>query len=121
MFNKFINVGKYYFDIKYTLANIFVNYTYLLNIIPNIDLNYNYIELEYTNVFSDYIIPYVDQSGGTFTFEDVSGSLINNLEVNNQYGIFNLLNIVDVNLYTIKVVYSYNNTSNFALFKLFKS
>ena len=118
IFDKFINVGKYYFDIKYTLANIFVNYTYLLNIIPNIDLNYNYIELEYTNVFSDYIISYVDQSGGTFTFEDVSGSLINNLEVNNQYGIFNLSNTVDVNLYTIKVIYSYNNTSNFTLFTL---
>ena len=44
-----------HFDIKYTLADVFVKYTYLLNIIPNIDLNYNYIELEYTNVFSDYV------------------------------------------------------------------
>ena len=118
MFDKFINVGKYYFDIKYTLADVFVKYTYLLNVIPNIDLNYNYIELDYTNVFSEYVIPYVDQSGGTFTFEDLSGSLISNLDINYQYGIFNLSKTVDVNLYTIKIIYSYNNTSNFALFTL---
>ncbi len=118
MFDKFINVGKYYFDIKYTLADVFVKYTYLLNVIPNIDLNYNYIELDYTNVFSEYVIPYVDQSGGTFTFEDLSGSLISNLDVNYQYGIFNLSNTIDVNLYTMKIIYTYNNTSNFALFTL---
>jgi hypothetical protein len=114
IFDRFINVGQYNLNIKYSLNDVFTRITYILIIKPNFDLTYNYKELLYPNYFelSDTVYSYVDQSGGTFSYIDISGDIIKNNLLELVDGTIYLGQTINVDIYEFMIIYTYNGISN---------
>ena len=116
-FTNYIIVGSYKFNILYTLNNLSALTNYNLNVIPNLVYPQTLNTLLYTQpYYSDS--PYYDQSGGIFTFTDISGFLITNniiiYDISN--GTFNFNKNPDVGLYNFIITYTLNASINFVNF-----
>jgi hypothetical protein len=118
-FKNLIFVNTYLFNITYTLNNLSNSTKYYLYIIPNINYTNLFTTVYYGNVFNSEQ-PYYDQSGGVFTIYDLSSDLVSfyNTTINN-FGVFSMVNDVDVGLYFIGVTYTLNNLSNNTYYEIF--
>ena len=118
-FKNLINVNAYSFNIIYTLNNLSNNTKYYLNIIPNLNYTYLFKTIYYGNTFNSEK-PYYDQSGGVFTIYDLSSDLVSfyNTTINN-FGIFSIVNDVDVGIYFIGITYTLNNLTNNTFYQIF--
>ena len=113
-FANYIIVGLYKFNILYSLNGLSTITNYNLKVIPNISYNNSIISLLYEQTFYSGV-PYFDQSGGYFTFNDVSGFLISTNIVSYDIfsGTFWIVKKPDVGLYNFIVTYYLNGVSNF--------
>jgi len=113
-FKKNIIVGIYKFNIIYFLNGLSTQTNYNLIIIPNITYNSSVNTLLYGDLFYSGL-PYFDQSGGIFTFSDVSGLLVSSdiISYDISGGKFSIVKIPDVGLYNFIVRYFLNNVSNY--------
>jgi len=112
-----INVGSYIFSVTYTLNNLSSNINYNLQVIPNLVYQNPFNILNYGTEYATPS-PYYDQSGGLFSFTDISGILISNniITYDISAGSFYFNKLPDVGLYNFKVTYSLNLVSNFVNF-----
>ena len=113
-FKNYITVGVHKFNIIYFLNGLSTQINYNLIIIPNITYNSSVNTLLYGELFNSDL-PYFDQSGGSFTFSDVSGFLVssNIISYDISRGKFSIVNIPNVGLYNFIVRYLLNNVSNY--------
>ena len=111
-FRNNIPVGNYYFNILYSIYELSINIIYNLQIIPNIEYDNPIITLFYGNNFTS-IIPYYDQSGGQFTFTNISSDLVSIIIANKLNGLFYFSSSPDVGIYNLKITYTLNNISNY--------
>jgi hypothetical protein len=117
-FKNQISVGNYSFNILYTLNGLSVLTNYSLQIIPN---------LTYTNTYNTYLygtnftssIPYYAQTGGLFTYIDISNTLTTFLTTNSLSGTFYTKTYPNVGIYQLKIIYTLNNAFNTAYFVYF--
>ena len=113
-FGNYIFVGSYRFNILYSLNGLSTLTSYNLKVIPNISYKNSVISILYGQTFYSEL-PYFDQSGGYFTFNDISGFLIstNKVAYDISGGTFTIVKIPDVGLYNFIVAYYLNDVSNF--------
>ena len=120
-------VNNYILTIIYTLNSVFNTTNYYLTIIPVCDYNFPYLNAQY-NVASNSEIAIYDPQGGIFTvnpfttdissyntiLNTISGGLIY-ISPNN--GIIYFDQTLDVAIYPLIVIYTYNYIQNSVLFK----
>ena len=113
-FTNNILVGNYTFNILYSLNGLSVTTSYNLLIIPNIEYLTTINTLLYNDDFNSGI-PYYDQSGGIFSFNDISGNLIleNIIKYDISNGLYFFNKYPNVGLYNLQVIYTYNLISNY--------
>jgi len=112
-FQNYIPVNNYSFIVIYTLFNNNNYAIYNLKVIPNLNYNNNFTNILYGTSYT-ISSPYYDQSGGVFSFSDISGTLVNDnlIQYDISYGTFTINNNIDVGLYNINILYTLNNNSN---------
>ena len=108
-----IPVGTYTFQITYKLNGLTASTSYYLNIIPNLSYTNTFNILNYHDAFVSEI-PYYDQSGGLFSFRDISGYLVSNniIRYDISNGRYNFIKDPDVNLYNLEIKYTLKGQSN---------
>ena len=118
-FGNKINVGYYNFNIKYSILDLSSNFNFKYNSLPNVYYYPNTLEIGYQTIGLT-AKPFRDQSGGNFTFKDVT-TFINQLgkiNLNNRTGVISFYKGVDVGFYNLEVNYTLNNVPNVATFNL---